>query len=315
MALDAATQQLLRTMAAAPDASPLASMTPVQARALSAARSTAYAPGPAIMQTDDFLLAVSDEANIRMRVHKPSATPKSVLLYLHGGGWVIGDLDSYDSLARNLANESGATVVLAEYRKAPEHQFPIPVQDAWAAYEWVVENLEQLSALGAQLHIAGDSAGGNLATVTARRARDEGLGNLASQILIYPVVDHDFSRPSYLERENQTLLPLAAMEYFWGHYAPNTQDRDNQDASPINCADLSGLPPALIVTAAHDVLRDEGEAYARALVAAGVEVEHHRWPGQMHGFFQMVGILPASFEVTRLIASHINEHIRIESEA
>ncbi|WP_181149744.1 alpha/beta hydrolase [Arthrobacter sp. MYb227] len=315
MALDEATQQLLRTLAAAPDAVPLASLTPVQARALSSSRATAYAPGPEILDTTNFLLPVSGNSNIRMRIHTPTTTPTSVLLYLHGGGWVIGDLDTYDSLAKNLAHESGATVVLAEYRKAPEFPFPIPVEDAWAAYCWVVENLEQLASLDAKLHIAGDSAGGNLAAVIARRARDAAVGNLASQILIYPVVDHDLSRTSYLERENQTLLPKAAMEYFWGHYAPDAQDRKHQDASPLHCTDLSALPNALIITAEHDVLRDEGEHYALALTEAGVHVEHHRWLGQMHGFIQMVGILPASLEVTRLIARHISENEQLESEA
>lgn len=314
MALDEATSRFLQVAAQNPGRVPFHALLPSQARADSSARAASFSPGPEIPKTWDFPLDVQGGANIRMRVHKPLAAPQSVVLYLHGGGWVIGDIDAYDSLARNLARDSGATVVLAEYRKAPEHPFPVPVEDSWAAFGWVVENLEAISTPGASLYVAGDSAGGNLATVVARRSRDTNIGNLTGQILIYPVVDHDLTRLSYAEPENQTLLPAEGMEYFWGHYLADVTGRADPDASPIYCDDLTGMAPAIIITAEHDVLRDEGEHYARALSEANVEVEHHRWPGQMHGFIQMVGILPASLEVSRLIAQRIRENEKIESE-
>ncbi|GAA1866451.1 alpha/beta hydrolase [Paeniglutamicibacter psychrophenolicus] len=314
MALDEATTALLRA-AQNSEAVPFHSLSPVEARRQTSARGALAAPGPELEETRDLLLSVAPDAEIRMRIHKPSLTPRSVVLYLHGGGWVLGGLDSHDSMARNLAKSSGATIVMAEYRKAPEHPFPVPVDDSWAAFEWMVENREVVAAPEAAMYVAGDSAGGNLAAVVAHRSRDTGVGKLAGQILIYPVVDHDLTRPSYLAPENQTLLPVEAMEYFWGHYLQDPFGRSHPEASPLKREDLSGLPPALIITAEHDVLRDEGEHYARALSAAGVDVELHRWQGQMHGFIQMVGILPASLEVTELIASRISENEKVESEA
>lgn len=315
MALDEATTALLRAAAQNPEAVSFHSLSPAEARRQTSARGRFTAPGPELEETRDLLLSVAPDTEIRMRIHKPSLAPKSVVLYLHGGGWVLGDLDSHDSLARNLAKSSGATVVMAEYRKAPEHPFPVPVDDSWAAFEWMVGNLGVVASPEAAIYVAGDSAGGNLAAVVAHRSRDTGVGTLAGQILIYPVVDHDLTRPSYLATENQTLLPVEAMEYFWGHYLQDPFGRNHPEASPLKREDLSGLAPALIITAEHDVLRDEGEHYARALSAAGVDVELHRWQGQMHGFIQMVGILPASLEVTELIATRISENEKVESEA
>lgn len=304
MALDEATQQLLRTLAADPTAVPLTRMQPQQAREVSAARARGFQPGPGMQRVQDLLLPV-DGGQIRLRILTPAPTAHAVVLYLHGGGWVIGNIDSYDSMARQLAQASGASVVLADYRKAPEHSFPVPVNDCWAAYRWVVEQLDTLAEPGAPLYVAGDSAGGNLAAVTARRARDEGGRQPDGQLLIYPVTDHDLQRESYGKAENQTLLPVGAMEYFWGHYLPDPAGRAHPDASPLRCEDLSGLPPALVLTAEHDVLRDEGEAYAQALSQAGVPVTEICWPSQMHGFIQMYGVLPASLEATNYIAEYI----------
>lgn len=315
MALDEATIGFLRAAAQNPEAVPFHSLSPVEARRQTSARNGLTVSGPGLAQTRDVLISVAPDAEIRLRILKPGDAPKSAVLYLHGGGWVLGGLESHDSMARNLAKSAGATVVLAEYRKAPEHPFPVPVEDAWAAFEWVVENLGAVASPDAALYVAGDSAGGNLAAVVAHRCRDTGVGTLAGQILIYPVVDHDLTRQSYLEPENQTLLPVEAMEYFWGHYLQDPILRAQPEASPIKREDLSGLAPALVITAEHDVLRNEGEDYARELAAAGVEVEHHRWLGQMHGFIQLVGILPASLEVIELIAGRIRENEKVESES
>lgn len=314
VALDEATLQLLRVMSSDPNAVPLTELEPQQARAVSANRAQLFAPGPELHESRDFRLPVAGGDSIRMRIHNPKTQAHSVVLYLHGGGWVLGSIDAYDAMARHLAADSGASVVLAEYRKAPEHPFPIPVDDCWEAWQWVLGNMAELAAPGAKLYLAGDSAGGNLAAVTARKARDSGGPAPDGQILIYPVTDHDFGRGSYLEAENQTLLPVAAMEYFWGHYVPDPGERSHPDASPIRCEDLSGLAPALVITAEHDVLRDEGERYASELSRAGVPVQQVRWPGQMHGFIQMTGVLPASLEATGYIANYISNLSTIESE-
>lgn len=314
MALDEPTRRLLRVMASDPNAVPLTQMEPRRARAVSSARAQLFAAGPELHETRNFGLPVSGGDRIRMRIHAAQDSAHSVVLYLHGGGWVLGSIDAYDAMARHLAQDSGATVVLAEYRKAPEHPFPVPVNDCQEAYRWVVENLDDLAAPDAKLYLAGDSAGGNLAAVIARKARDAGGRQPDGQVLIYPVTDHDLGRGSYLEPENQTLLPVAAMEYFWGHYVPDPGARSHPDASPIRCPDFSGLAPALVITAEHDVLRDEGEHYARELEQADVPVQQVRWPGQMHGFIQMAGVLPASLEATRFIANYIKNLSTNESE-
>lgn len=228
MALDHATQQLLREFSADPDAVPFSELEPHQARAVSASRSAQFIPGPELHQVQDFRLPVSDGGTMRMRILTPQPDPHAVVVYFHGGGWVIGNIDTYDSMARTLAAESHATVVLAEYRKAPEHPFPIPLEDSWTAYQWVTQNRDTLTAPGSPVFLAGDSAGGNLAAVIARRARDHAGIQPDGQILLYPVVDHDFERDSYLEPENQTLLPVQAMQYFWDHYLPEVTERDRK---------------------------------------------------------------------------------------
>ncbi|NKX54818.1 alpha/beta hydrolase [Arthrobacter mobilis] len=307
MALDEATLTFLAGMAEAggPDAKPLWEMSPAEARAASSGLKELYGPGPEMLRTEDHTLAASDGGGFRVRVHVPVQAPAAVLLYLHGGGWVLEDIDSFDTLARQLAHKSDAAVVLAEYRKAPEHPFPTPVQDSWTALQWTDKHLEQIAGARVPLYIGGDSAGGNLSAVTALRARDNGGPALASQILVYPVTDADFTRASYLEPENQSFLTTDFMHWFWNHYVPAPEDRLHPEAAPLRAESLTGLPPALVITAEHDVLRDEGEAYARRLREAGVPVEHHRWPGQMHAFFSMVNVLPASAEVVEVIAGKL----------
>ncbi|MGM7666568.1 alpha/beta hydrolase [Microbacterium sp. A93] len=307
MALDNASVSFLEMAAAAagPDAPPAWEQTPQQAREGASAMTPMFGEGPAMHSTENIELTGWDGGRFEIRIHRPVAEPEAVFVYLHGGGWVVSDIDSFDTLGRMLAHQSGATVVLVNYRKAPENPFPAALEDAWTALNWTADRLGELAHGKAPLYVGGDSAGGNLAAVVALRSKDQGKPKIARQFLIYPVADADFTRPSYLEAENQTLLPKEFMAWFWDHYVPDHDQRSNPEASPLQAEDLSGVAPAFLVTAAHDVLRDEGEAYADRLREAGVDVESHRWPGQMHGFFSMVNVLPASAEVMKLIAEAV----------
>jgi acetyl esterase len=175
---------------------------------------------------------------------------------------------------------------------APEHRFPVAVDDAYAALEWASAHMTKLAGGNVPIIVGGDSAGGNLSAVVAQRARDRKGPAIALQLLVYPVTDSDFARSSYTAAENQLLLSKKTMEWFFDHYIPNAKDRESPDASPIRAKSFANLPPAVVLTAEHDVLRDEGEEYAKKLAAADVPVTHKRFSGQLHGFFTMVNLLP-----------------------
>jgi acetyl esterase len=211
-----------------------------------------------------------------------------LVAYLHGGGWVLGTLDAFDPVCRALANASGALVASIGYRLAPEHPFPAAPDDARAAVRWLAAHADELGADPARLGIAGDSAGGNLAAVTARRLRDDGDPPLRFQALIYPVCDSSLNTPSYRDNGAGFGLSGESMKRYWELYLDGADGR-HPDASPLQAADLTGLPPAYVLTVRHDVLRDEGEAYARALEAAGVPVTLSRYDGAVHGFFRWIG--------------------------
>jgi acetyl esterase len=207
---------------------------------------------------------------------------------------VIGEIAHADTLGRKLAERSSCAVVLVDYRLAPEHRYPTAVDDCWAGLQWTAANLAEITGRAdAPLIVAGDSAGGNLAAIMALRARDAGGPEIALQVLVYPVTDADFDRPSYVDPENQLLLTRGAMVWFWDHYVPDAARRQEPDAAPLRAASLEGLPPAVVLTAEHDVLRDEGEAYAERLREAGVPVDFRRHEGQTHGFFTIL-LLPGS---------------------
>ena len=180
----------------------------------------------------------------------------SLVVYYHGGGWVIGNIDEYDNLGRRLANRLGAAVVLVNYRKAPEHRYPAAVEDSWAALQWAAAHMGEIAGGQVPLIVMGDSAGGNLSAVMAQRAHREGGPQLARQVLIYPVTDADLDNDTYTDPENQLLLTRESMVWFWDHYAPDPASRRNPDASPLQAADadLAGLAPAVVLTAEHDVL-------------------------------------------------------------
>jgi acetyl esterase len=208
-------------------------------------------------------------------------------VYFHGGGWVIGDLESHDQVCRALANAARCTVVAVDYRLAPEHKFPAAVEDAIAATRWVSDNAQSLGIDASRLAVGGDSAGGNLAAVVSLDARDRGGPPLVFQLLIYPGTDMRMDWPSHLRHAGQLPLRRPTMQWFVGHYLRGPGDELDWRASPLRAPSFRNLPPALVVTAGFDPLSDEGEAYARALSDGGVPVTHRRFDGQIHGFLNM----------------------------
>ncbi|MCA9830341.1 MAG: alpha/beta hydrolase [Dehalococcoidia bacterium] len=291
MTLDNATMMLLQQMAAA-GGKPLHEGTPDEARALGAAMADLAGPPPVTVRAEDHSVPTSG-GRVPVRVLLPQQPARGIIVYYHGGGWVIGSIDEYDTLARKLAERTSCAVVNVEYRLAPEHRYPAAVDDSYAALEWAAVNNEKIAGKKVPLFVAGDSAGGNLAAVMALRSRDRGGPAIALQVLIYPVTDADFERTSYTDPENQLLLTREAMVWFWDHYVPDGVKRLDPDASPLRAFNFKDLPPAVILTAEHDVLRDEGEAYAECLKQAGVPVDCKRYEGQTHGFFSMIP-LPGS---------------------
>ena len=222
-----------------------------------------------------------------IRVYTPAGGGAGLPLYVycHGGGWVIGNLDTHDGLCRTLAARADAIVAAVDYRLAPEHRCPAALEDAWAATVWLAERGDSLGAAAGEIAVGGDSAGANLAAGVALRAREYGL-DLRLQMLAFPVVDCDLTRASYTEHD--AIGPsTAAMDWFWDHYAGPDGDRKDPAASPLRAPDLSGLAPAFVVTAEYDTLRDEGDAYASRLERAGVPVEHRCYPGQIHCFYRL----------------------------
>ncbi|NBC22378.1 MAG: alpha/beta hydrolase fold domain-containing protein [Gammaproteobacteria bacterium] len=231
---------------------------------------------------------------VPVRVYTPEGDgPFPVFVNFHGGGWVIGDLDTADAVCRDICRTAGCVVVSVDYRLAPEHPFPAAVEDACAAVAWVADNMGQLQGNG-RLAVGGESAGGNLAAVACQWARDRGGPEIHFQLLLYPVVDHDMERASYRENGAGYMLELDTMRWFWDHYCPDPARRTEPQASPLRAADLSNLPPALVVTAEFDPLRDEGEAYAAALAAAGTEAEAVRYDGLVHDFFATAALFEPS---------------------
>jgi acetyl esterase len=225
---------------------------------------------------------------IPIRVYRPTASgPFPIVVFFHGGGWVIGDRETHDATCRTLTNTAGCVVVSVDYRLAPEHKFPAAAEDAYAATRWVSEHATALDGDPARLAVGGDSAGGNLAAVVSLAARDRGGPPLVFQLLVYPVTDHAYDTPSYVDNADGYFLTRDAMVWFWNHYLARAEDGRNPLASPLRASDLKGLPPALVMTAEFDPLRDEGEQYATRLREAGVPVTLIRYDGAIHGFFIM----------------------------
>jgi len=231
------------------------------------------------------------------------ATPAPALVYFHGGGWVIGDLESHDNFCRALANRTQAVVVSVDYRLAPEHRYPAAAEDCYAATRFVAERGGEIGADGARIAVAGDSAGGNLAAAVALMARDRSGPALRHQVLIYPVTDHDFETASYRDNATGYLLSREGMQWFWSHYVPNAAQRNEAYAAPLRAEKLALLPPATVITAEYDPLRDEGEAYAARLRDAGVATVATRYDGQVHGFVSLFEVFDQGKLATEQIAA------------
>jgi acetyl esterase len=270
----------------------LADLTPAQARDLR------LVPPPAVPTpvgaVEDRVIPEAEE-DLPVRIYTPAgAGVTGVLVFFHGGGWVIGDLDSHDETCRRLCSGAGVRVVSVHYRRAPETTYPGAAEDCYAATAWVAANAPALGIDPGRIAVGGDSAGGNLAAAVALMARDRGGPPLRFQLLVYPVTDADFDRESYRTNGEGYLLSRRGMQWFWDQYVPDQAQRHEPYAAPLRAARLDTLPPALIQTAEYDPLRDEGEAYAAALEAAGVQVRLTRYPGLIHGFFGMQDTVAAA---------------------
>jgi len=248
-------------------------------------------PEQPVARVEDRTIPGPATGPLPVRIYWPVVGKKlPVLVYLHGGGWVFGNIGSVDRTCRALANSAECIVVNVDYRLAPEHKFPAAAEDAYAALHYVEAHAAELSADPSRIAVGGDSAGGNLAAVACLLARERGGPKICFQLLVYPVVDYDDDRPSARENAAYILTP-AVMRYFWNHYVSSPEEARHPWASPINAKSLAGLPPAMVITAECDPIRDQGEAYARRLQESGVPVTLKRYHGAIHIFFQMGAVI------------------------
>jgi acetyl esterase/lipase len=281
-------------------APPLYELTPDEARGATGMITELIGAGPDVATVEDFACATAT-GTIGARRYVP-ADAAATILWIHGGGWVICDLDTHDAVCRLLAVSSGCRVVAVNYRRAPEHPFPAPLEDCWDALLAVAAESGD-----APLIVAGDSAGGNMSAVCALRARDRGGPELALQVLVCPVIDHEMTTSSYRERGSGPDLFVTAkdMEWFWNCYIPDPAARSVPDASPLRAESLANLPPAIVITAEYDPLRDEGIAYAQRLRAAGVQVTHRHYEDMFHDFFSFVNVIDAGNEEVERVGAEI----------
>jgi acetyl esterase len=274
---------------------PYETVSPTEARELYLKGRVVSNPEPPELASVEPLVIPSPAGPIPARIYTP-AKPRQTnglapcLVFYHGGGWVIGDLDSHDVVCRKLADEGELIVISVDYRLAPEHKFPAAVDDAIEAAKWIAANAKRLGIDASRLMVGGDSAGGNLAAVVAIAARDGNGPAIAGQLLIYPATDFAMAHPSHSEPETSLLLTHSVIRWFSNHYLGDA-DINDWRASPARAKTLAGLPPAYVLTAGADPLRDEGDEYARRLKEAGVPVTHRTFPGQFHGFFTMGKLL------------------------
>ena len=269
-------------------------------------RATLRPPAPDLPEVRD-LKADGKGGSIPLRLYRPAEGVLPAFVYFHGGGWVVGDLDTHDVLCRQIACEAGAAVIAVDYRLAPEHPFPAASDDAWSATTWVAAHADDLGIDPARIAVGGDSAGAGLAAVVALMARDSGKLRLAFQVLVYPVVDLRAESVSYSKYAEGYLLTRAAMKWYIAQYAPAPQAVNDWHASPLVAPWVHSVAPALIITAEMDPLVDEGEAYARRLRGARVPVDYQVVPGMIHGFLTMGGKVDAANRAIATIASALRQ--------
>jgi len=302
-------QAVVDAAAANPDRSPFTATKPEDARARYVASNAVYAPEtPALDETRDLSIA-GPAGDIPARLYRPKASGDGtvpLMVFVHGGGWVFGDLESHDHVCRSLAHEAGCLVLAVDYRLAPEDPFPAGLEDCMAALDWAAANASSLGADPARLAVGGDSAGGNLSAVMAQQARVRGGPDVVFQLLLYPATDFVADNDSLRENADGFLLTKEAIDRFAGLYVPEDQDRRDPRISPIYGA-LAGLPAAHVITAEFDPLRDEGAAYAQAMSAAGVDVTYAMHAGMVHGFMRMGAIVDDANSAIRESAARMRQ--------
>ena len=309
MPLTAEAQAALKLRANAP---PLHTLSVAEARAASATARVKPQNPESVARIEDFgIPGLAGDIPVRLYSPNPDAQLPT-LVYFHGGGWVLGDLDSHDPLCRALANRAEAAVVSVGYRLAPEHRYPAAAEDAYAAALWLAEHGADWGTDPVRIAVAGDSAGGNLAAVVALMARDRGAPPLRAQALIYPVTNCDFGVESYrLNGDGSVGLSEDAMRWFWRCYTRSPAEAAEPYASPLRADTLLGLPPALVITAEYDPLRDEGEAYAARLERSGVPAELVRYDGVIHGFVGQLAAFPEGDAAADRIAQFLRKAFRV----
>ena len=294
---------------------PYETVSPAEARELYLKARVVSNPEPPELKSVRSLAIPAPHGSIPARVYTPLRLREAnglapCLAFFHGGGWVIGNLDSHDVVCRKLADEGQLIVISVDYRLAPEHKFPAAVDDAIAATKWIAGNAKELGIDASRLSVGGDSAGGNLAAVVAISARDGNGPAIAGQVLIYPAIDFALTHPSHSEPETSILLTHSVIRWFRDHYLNGAADIDDWRASPARAKTLIGLPPAYVLTAGGDPLRDEGDEYAKRLKEAGVPVTYRNFPGQFHGFFTMGKLLRQA----NVAASEIGDWLKALNE-
>lgn len=292
-------------------AQPFEAMTVADARAAHAARRTTHqlVPQPVSMRRD---IGVEGPGGaITLRVYRPEGVAADVVLpclvFIHGGGWILGSLETHDGLCCHLANGAACCVISVDYRLAPEHPFPAAVDDCIAAYRAIVADAESLGVDATRIAVGGDSAGGNLAAVLALLGRDGAIPAPIQQTLLYPVVDIDRELIDYIPNLPGMVISGATMVHFRDHYTPDKADRADWRASPLKAKSLAGLPPALVITCGHDPLEDEGRAYATRMEAEGVRVTHLHFSDQTHGVATMTKVVPTAVSILDFVAANLRE--------
>ena len=278
---------------------PFEAVSPIEARALFLGGREVFSPEPQpVAETRDLTITGPHGQSLALRLYRATGSTPDMelpgLVFFHGGGWVVGDLESHDTMCRHIANRAGCAVIAVDYRLAPEHKFPAAVEDCLTATEWLAENGNQLGIDRKRLAVGGDSAGGNLAAVVSLIARDRGTPKLCAQLLFYPALDFGMKQASYQRFAEGHLLTEATMRWFAEAYLRSPEDIGDWRVSPLRAADLSGLPPAYVLTAGYDPLCDEGIAYAQRLRQSAVPVQHRHVADQIHGFLLMGKIVRAA---------------------
>jgi len=313
MALDPQAQAVLELVAKA-NRPAYHTLSPKDARQLFLDTRPASTPTPPAIGSVRDLVAEGPHGPIPLRVYRPAgvsdATRLPVYVYFHGGGWVIGDLSTHDVLCRQLTAASGMSVISVDYRLAPEHKFPAAADDAWAATKWIAARASELGVDATKMAVGGDSAGGNLAAVVALMARDAGGPALRLQVLLYPVTDVMRETRTYADFAEGYMLTRDSMRWFIAHYLRSKEDASDWRVSPLRAPSLAGLPPALIVTAGFDPLRDEGEMFAGRLRDAGVMVDYVCYGGMVHGFAGMGKLIDTAQRVVTLVGDALRHAMR-----